>query len=149
MDAVRATGGNNATRWLGISPYCANPKYTPYLKMPSDPAGKLILSVHFYDPDSYTLGRTGSDGKDYLPYSDWGHTAKAGKSAGKYNEDHVREVFSTLYDNYIAKNIPVYIGEIGCSRRDKADTRSWAFSLYYLEYIAKAARTYCLPAASK
>lgn len=51
-----------------------------------------------------------------------------------------------LYDNYIAKNIPVYIGEIGCSRRDKNDGRAWAFSLYYMEYVAKAARTYCLPA---
>ena len=146
VDAVRATGGNNATRWLGISPYCANPKYAKYLVMPRDPAGKLILSVHFYDPSSYTLGRTGSDGKDYLPYSDWGHTGKAGYKAAKYDEDYVRETFGMLHDNYIAKNIPVYIGEIGCSRRDKNDARSWAFSLYYMEYVAKAARTYCLPA---
>lgn len=146
VDAVRATGGNNAVRWLGIAPYCANPKYLQYLKLPKDNAGKLMVSVHFYDPSSYTLGRTGSDGKDYLPYSDWGHTGAPDRKASKYDEEHVRETFSMLYNNYIAKNIPVYIGEIGCSRRDKADERSWAFSLYYLEYVAKAARTYCLPA---
>ena len=52
VDAVRATGGNNATRWLGISPYCANPVYAKYLVMPRDPAGKLMLSVHFYDPSA-------------------------------------------------------------------------------------------------
>lgn len=147
VDAVRATGGYNATRWLGIAPYCANPKYAKYLVMPKDPAGKLMLDVHFYDPDSFTLGRTGADGKDYLPYSDWGHTGADALKDSKYDEAHVREVFGMLHDNYIAKNIPVYIGEIGCSRRDKTnDPRGWAFSHYYLEYVAKAARTYCLPA---
>ena len=139
-------GGNNATRWLGVSTYCANPAYIKYLQLPEDPAGKLMISVHFYDPSSYTLGRTGDDGKDYLPYSDWGHTGAEGYKYRKYDEDHVQEVFGMLYNDYIAHNIPVYIGEIGCSRRDKQDARSWAFSLYYLEYVAKAARTYCLPA---
>ena len=146
VTTVRSAGGYNATRWLGIAPYCANPKYVKYMKMPEDPAGKLMLDVHFYDPDSYTLGRTSADGKDYLPYSDWGHTGAPAYKASKYDEDHVREVFSSLYDDYIAKNIPVYIGEIGCSRRAKTDARGWSFSLYYLEYVAKAARTYCLPA---
>lgn len=146
VDAVRATGGNNATRWLGVSPYCANPVYAQYLVMPKDPASKLMLSVHFYDPSDYTLGKEGADGKYYLPYSDWGHTGASGRKASKYDEDYVREIFGMLRDDYIAKSIPVYIGEIGCSRRDKADARSWAFALYYMEYVAKAARTYYLPA---
>ena len=146
VDAVRATGGENATRWLGCATYCANPVYAKYLVLPNDPANKLMVSVHYYDPSDYTLGKEGSDGKDYLPYSDWGHTGVAGYKHPKYDEDYVQEVFGMLYDNYISKNIPVYIGEIGCSRRDKADSRSWDFSLYYLEYVAKAARTYCLPA---
>ena len=146
VDAVRATGGNNATRWLGVSTYCANPTFAKYLVLPDDPANKLMVSVHYYDPSDYTLGKEGSDGKDYLPYSDWGHTGNPSYKHKKYDEDYVQEIFGMLYDNYIAKNIPVYIGEIGCSRRDKKDTRAWAFSLYYMEYIAKAARTYCLPA---
>ena len=147
VDAVRATGGNNATRWLGCATYCANPAFIQYLVLPEDPAGRLMVSVHFYDPSDFTLGREGPDGKDYLPYSDWGHTGKAGLKHARYDEDYVREIFGMLYDNYIAKNIPVYIGEIGCSRRDKQkDPRGWAFSLYYMEYVAKAARTYCLPA---
>ncbi|MBO4743297.1 MAG: glycoside hydrolase family 5 protein [Bacteroidales bacterium] len=146
VDAVRATGGNNATRWLGVSTYCANPTFAKYLVLPEDPAGKLMVSVHYYDPSDYTLGTEGPDGKDYLPYSDWGHTGAPGNKHAKYDEDYVQEIFGMLYNTYIANNIPVYIGEIGCSRRDKKDSRSWAFSLYYLEYIAKAARTYCLPA---
>lgn len=138
VDAVRATGGNNATRWLGISPYCANPIFAKYLVMPSDSAKKLMLSVHFYDPSSYTIG------DEY--YTDWGHTGRSGHKAKSGDEDYVKEVFGMLYDTYIAKNVPVYIGEFGCSRRDKKDGRAWRFNLYYLEYVAKAARTYCLPA---
>ena len=147
VDAVRATGGGNAFRWLGCAPYCANPAFIKYLVLPQDPAGKLMVSVHFYDPSDYTLGKEGPGGVDYLPYSDWGHTGEAGRKHAGYDEAYVQEIFGMLYQDYIAKNIPVYIGEIGCSRRDKQnDPRGWAFSLYYMEYVAKAARTYCLPA---
>ena len=41
--------------------------------------------------------------KDYLPYSDWGHTGAAGRKASKYDEDYVREIFGMLHDTYIAK----------------------------------------------
>jgi endoglucanase len=30
--------------------------------------------------------------------------------------------------------------------RNKADTRAWAFYLYYMEYVVKAAKVYGLPA---
>lgn len=147
VDAVRASGGYNETRWLSCSTYCANPTFAKYLVLPNDPAGKLMVSVHYYDPSDFTLGKEGSDGKDYLPYSDWGHTGMASLKHPKYDEDYINETFKMLYDTYIANNIPVYIGEIGCSRRDKQkDPRGWAFSLYYMEYVAKAARTYMLPA---
>ncbi len=146
VDAVRATGGNNKTRWLGVSTYCANPSFAKYLVLPDDPANRLMVSVHYYDPSDYTLGKEGAGGKSHLPYTDWGHTGAPGYKHAKYDEDYVQEIFGMLYEKYIAKNIPVYIGEIGCSRRDKKDARAWAFSLYYMEYIAKAARTYCLPA---
>lgn len=148
VDAVRATGGENATRWLACSTYCANPTFAKYLVLPKDPANRLMVSVHYYDPSDYTLGTTNkATGKDYLPYTDWGHTGVPGYKHERYDEDYVKEIFGMLLENYIAKNIPVYIGEIGCSRRDKQnDPRGWAFSLYYMEYVAKAARTYGLPA---
>ena len=145
VDTVRESGGYNETRWLGVSPYCGNPQFAKYLVFPNDPAHKLMLGVHFYDPSDYTLGKEGSDGKDYLPYSDWGHTSAPGKSAGKYNEDFVDQTFSNLFYTYIANNIPVYIGETGCSMRALDDVRGCAFRKYYLEYVFKAARSWCLP----
>ncbi|MBR1927471.1 MAG: cellulase family glycosylhydrolase [Bacteroidales bacterium] len=76
VDAVRATGGENATRWLGVPTYAASPEYAKYLKMPEDKAGKLMVSVHFYDPSDYTIGDA--------QYSDWGHTgARARKRPGE------------------------------------------------------------------
>ena len=137
VDAVRATGGNNATRWLGVPTYAANPTYHKYLKMPSDPANKLMLSVHFYDPSDYTIGEK--------QYSDWGHTGAPGRKASGGDEDHVREVFGDLCQNFVEKGIPCYLGEFGCSMRAKSDSRAWAFYLYYMEYVVKAAKTYGLP----
>ena len=137
VDAVRATGGNNATRWLGVPTYAANPEYITYFKMPNDAAGKLMLSVHFYDPSDYTIGEA--------QYSEWGHTGASGKKANGGDEDHVQEVFGKLYSGFVEKGIPCYIGEYGCSMRKKSETRAWAFYKYYMEYVVKAAKTYGLP----
>ena len=137
VDAVRATGGNNATRWLGVPTYCANPEFEKYLVLPSDKAGRLMISVHFYDPSEYTIGEK--------QYSDWGHTGATGRKANGADEDHVQSVFGKLYDKYVSKGIPVYVGEFGCSMRSRSDTRAWSFYMYYMEYIAKAAKTYYLP----
>lgn len=137
VDAVRATGGNNATRWLGVPSYAANPEFTKYMTLPRDPANKLMVSVHFYDPSDYTIGEK--------QYSDWGHTGASGKKSSGGDEDHVRDVFGRLNQAYVAKGIPCYLGEFGCSMRSKSDTRAWAFYLYYMEYVVKAARTYGLP----
>jgi aryl-phospho-beta-D-glucosidase BglC (GH1 family) len=137
VDAVRATGGNNATRWLGVPTYCANPGFEKYAKMPSDPANKLMLSVHFYDPSDYTIGEK--------QYSDWGHTGSPSRKVSGADEDHVKEVFGNLSTKYVNNNIPVYLGEFGCSMRAKSDTRAWAFYKYYMEYVVKAAKTYGLP----
>ncbi len=137
VDAVRATGGKNATRWLGVPTYAANPEYEKYFTMPEDPAGKAMLAVHFYDPSDYTIGEA--------QYSDWGHTGASDKKAAYGDEDHVRSVFGNLCTKYVEKNVPVYLGEFGCSMRAQSDIRAWKFFLYYLEYIVKAAKTYGLP----
>jgi endoglucanase len=137
VDAVRATGGNNATRWLGVPTYAANPEFEKYWTLPSDPVGKTMLAVHFYDPSDYTIGEA--------QYSDWGHTGAAGRKASGGDEDHVQAVFGNLYNKYVSRGVPVYLGEFGCSMRAKSDARAWAFYKYYLEYVVKAARTYGLP----
>lgn len=138
VDAVRATGGNNATRWLGIAPYAANPKYVKYLELPQDNAKRLMVSFHYYDPTDFTISEK--------QYSDWGHTGSAALKAKKGDEDYVKSTFGDLLERYVKKDIPVYLGEFGCSMRNKSDNRSWKFYLYWLEYVTKAARAYGFPA---
>lgn len=130
VNAVRATGGNNATRWLGVPGYAASPNYLKYLTVPNDSAKKTMLAFHCYDPYDYTIG------DKQLP--DWGHT---GSSFPK-GEEEIKALFNGIYTNYIAKDIPIYMGEFGCSFRLKSNAKAWASFLYYLEYFVKCARVF-------
>ena len=135
VDAVRAVGGGNSNRFLGVPGYCTNVALTvSNFKLPTDKVqNRLMVSVHFYDPNEYTL-----DAK----YSEWGHTGAADKKANWGDEDNVKDVFNSLKTTYIDKGIPVYIGEMGCVSR--TTDRAESFRKYYLEYVCKAAKEYGL-----
>jgi len=137
VEAVRTTGGNNATRWLGIPGYAASPTFTiPGLKIPKDytSANRLMVAVHDYDPYDYTL-------KDPL-VRQFGHTADPNLKISGDNEAGLRWTFDQLKTTYLDKGIPVYLGEMGCSRHADAD---YAFQKYYMEYFCKAAADRLLP----
>lgn len=137
VEAVRTTGGNNATRWLGIPGYAASPTFTiPGLKVPKDytSANRLMVAVHDYDPYDYTL-------KDPL-VRQFGHTADPNLKISGDNEAGLRWTFDQLKTTYLDKGIPVYLGEMGCSRHADAD---YAFQKYYMEYFCKAAADRLLP----
>lgn len=128
VDAVRAVGGENSSRYLAVPGYCTNPDLTiEQLVLPNDPAtNRLIVAVHFYDPFEYTLN---------AKFSEWGHTGKDKESWG--DEENVTNIFGKLKTKFIDKNIPVYIGEMGCVHRN--NERAESFRKYYLEYVCKAA----------
>jgi len=136
VDAVRASGGENANRILGIPAYCTNVDIAVQtFKMPEDVVeGRLIMAVHCYDPYDYTLPPTKSE---------WGHTADESKKVSGNNEADLKRVFEKIYNNFIKKGIPVYMGEFGCVNR--ATEREQAFQQYYLKYYAKLAKTYFVP----
>ena len=140
VDAIRATGSNNATRWIGVPAYASSPQFAlqSTFVLPTDEANHIMVSVHYYDPSNFTLTPDNSGGK-----SEWGHTAAAGKYDEGSNEDHVVDTFQKLQKKYIANNIPVYVGEYGCVMHKT--NRSNLFRNYYLEYVCRAAHTYNLP----
>lgn len=131
VDAVRATGGNNATRYLAAVGYCTNPDLTmENLVLPVDPTSdRLLVAVHFYDPNSFTLEATKTE---------WGHTGDAGKKETWGQEADVEKLFAKLKAKYVDKGIPVYLGESGCVHH--TTERAEMFRKYYMEYIFKAAR---------
>jgi endoglucanase len=57
VDAVRATGGNNAVRHLVVQGFNTNIDHSyNFFTLPSDPANKrLMLEVHYYDPYNFAL----------------------------------------------------------------------------------------------
>lgn len=121
VDVIRATGAKNATRWIAVPSYQANPGQA--LKndfvLPTDPAGKLIVAVHCYDPYNFTLAN---------PLKD---TITDGE------RDAFVKLLNNLKEKFIDKNIPCYLGEFGCSRHSSDAVNK--LRDYYLEYFCRAA----------
>ena len=142
VDAIRATGGNNATRWIGVSGYAANLDLTlNNLVLPTDPANRIMVAVHCYDPYGFCLAPVGADGTE--TYSSWGHNADPAFSVPDANEEYVIKLLFKLRKKYIEQGIPCYLGEYGCvvHTTDNAN----AFRKYYLEFFCRAAYMAGLP----
>ncbi len=128
VDAIRKTGGNNATRWIGVAGYAANIDLTiEHLVLPSDNSNRIMVGVHCYDPYNFCLApETSGD-------NDWGHTATNNAS----EETYIIKQLYKLRTAYIEKGIPCYLGEYGCVNHttEKAN----AYRNYYLEFFCRAA----------
>lgn len=105
VNTVRASGGNNADRYLMVPGYCAAPEnaVNGVFALPQDTAdNRIIVSVHAYTPYAFAL----QDGGDKT------FTIGATSQANQIN------LFMTsLYNTYISQGVPVVIGEFGA--RDK------------------------------
>jgi aryl-phospho-beta-D-glucosidase BglC (GH1 family)/fibronectin type 3 domain-containing protein len=116
ITAMRATGGGNAVRWLVVqagSPWDWNILLTYGLNMPTDPAGKLMIEEHTYDPGEFTT--TDSDQGRYMRYF-WGsgyHVTgtQASRNCTSMEEIYLHEQFTRLKTNFADRGYPVLIGE--------------------------------------
>jgi len=126
VNVVRATGGNNGKRHLLVPGYNTNIDQTlEGFKLPMDPVqGRLILSVHFYDPYLFTM-----EGKTHT----WGSAAAGRDNWGQ--EDFVVAQFDKLKAGFVDQGIPVIIGEYGAVYQDGYED----YQRYYVEYVTKAA----------
>ena len=129
VDAIRAAGGENKTRYIGVPGYVCNPDLTvENLVLPTDETpNRLMVAVHSYDPWEFA---------GTAKYNEWGHTGKD-VVPGSGEVEYVN-MLNRLYNMYIRRGIPVYFGEFGCVRR--VSQQDEAFRLYYLRYICKAMR---------
>jgi endoglucanase len=136
VNAIRATGGNNAQRWIGVSGYAANIDLTlAHLVLPTDPANHIMVGVHCYDPYNFCLHPMNDDGS--VLANSWGHNADPSFSTSGANEEYVLAQLYKLRTSYIEKGIPCYLGEYGCvwQTTDLANK----FRAYYLEFFCRAA----------
>ena len=129
VSAIRAAGGQNETRYIGIPGYVCNPDLTvENLVLPEDVVpNRLMVAVHSYDPWDYA----GS-----AQYNEWGHTGK--DVVPGVGEEAYVNMLNRLFNMYVRRGIPVYFGEFGAVRR--ASQADEEFRLYYFRYICKAMR---------
>jgi aryl-phospho-beta-D-glucosidase BglC (GH1 family) len=131
VNAVRATGGNNATRTLVVQTYNTNMWHgLHYFTMPTDSAAnRLIVEVHHYDPYDYTLNTSG-------PCLAWGAQFTQYSQCSWAQEAYHTDLFNQVRAKWVANGIPVIIGEFGVGRRPNIDEAS---RQYYLEFVTKTA----------
>ena len=131
VDAVRATGGNNASRTLVVQTYNTNMWHgLNYFSLPSDTiSNRLIVEVHHYDPYDYTLNPSGSCLYWGAPYPTQGACTWAQEA---YHDD----LFAQVRARWVDQGVPVIIGEYGVATRPNLDLQS---RQYYLEYVNRAA----------
>ncbi|MGN0585915.1 MAG: cellulase family glycosylhydrolase, partial [Oscillospiraceae bacterium] len=119
VDTVRASGGNNKTRYLMVTPYAASssPTALKALKVPDD--DRVIVSVHAYTPYNMALN-CWSDEKTFT-------------SSGKNEVDYLMK---NINDIFISKGQAVIIGEFGSLNKENEAERV-KLAKYYVSEAKK------------
>lgn len=119
VDTVRASGGQNATRYLMVPGYDAAPEnaVSDAFVLPTDTAdNRIIVSVHAYTPYSFALQDGGVKTFDI-------HLAS--------QTNDINYFINNLYKKYITQGIPVVIGEFGARDKDGNLQERVNFAAYY------------------
>lgn len=132
VDVVRATGGNNATRFLLIAGYSTDINQTcdDRFQMPKDTVdSKLMVSVHYYDPWSYCGASSAASATKWGKVSDY-----------EYMDQQLAKMTKFTEAGY-----GVVIGEYGalpCS--DGLKDNTLAYHTAFLDACTKYNLTNCL-----
>ncbi len=123
VDTVRATGGNNARRWLMVVPRYTNIvnvlKAENGFTMPTDSCepAHLMLSVHDYD---WVFGL-----QDNMNATTWGQDKAL----------TLMKQFQALKETFVDQGVPVVLGEYGAAHKHNDGARA-----YYYEAMARMSR---------
>ncbi len=118
VEAVRATGGNNAKRTLVVQGPSTNIdsscSYMPVSTLPES-AGRLMVEVHFYDPGQFCGTFDSSGDKAYYFWGAANHSTDHNATWGE--ESYMAEQFGKLKTAYTSQGYPVIIGEYAGMQR--------------------------------
>ncbi|MCH5271710.1 MAG: cellulase family glycosylhydrolase [Lachnospiraceae bacterium] len=120
VDTVRATGSNNAYRWLSVPGRYTNIENTTNpkngFKLPEDTVeNRLFVAVHYYD---WSFGLNEND----LKTTD-------------FTDQNVAQLgldFQKLIDTFTSKGIPVILGEYGAINKNNTENRA-----YHMEVVTR------------
>ena len=122
VEAVRATGGNNAQRTLVVQGPSVNiastVSYMPASSLP-EAAGNLMVEVHYYNPGQFcgTFDATGD--KAYYYWGSGNHSTDHNATYGE--ESDMQYQFGLMQAAFTSKGYPVIIGEYAGMQRTLGD----------------------------
>lgn len=161
VDAVRATGGNNATRCLIHQGPETNIDRTVSAelnyKLPTDPvANRTLVEIHNYDPSNYTLLEKDNAWGPNMPIKlYWGskfHVDGSDRNCDWGEEAWLDQQYKKMQDAFVSKGIPVIVGEYSSMIRNPADfpgidiERYEQSRAYWNEYQTMSAKNHgCVP----
>jgi aryl-phospho-beta-D-glucosidase BglC (GH1 family) len=143
IDAVRATGGNNAKRWLVLQ----GPHPAWIASLPADPTpGRLMMEYHNYTPSLFTIIHSDQSWGKAIHY--WGkayhYAGDPSRNATSWEEGYIDSEMQHLKEAFVDKGIPVLIGEMQAAPTPSltGDAKTWnkASTLYWNKYVAESAR---------
>src|SRR5882672_8116123 len=131
VNAVRATGGNNASRTLVVQTYNTNMQHgLNFFTLPTDTiANRLIVETHFYDPFDFTLHLTRS-------CLFWGAPFPPQSACTWAYEPYVTDLFAQVRAKWVDQGIPVIIGEYGVATRPNLSLDARQYWLQTINQIA-------------
>ena len=128
VDIIRKSGGNNQKRYIMVPGLRAaiDSALAQEFKLPvDDEPGKLILSVHMYDPFDFAMNAKGP-----VKFED------------RFKKTLVMS-FKSLNTFYVSKDIPVVIGEYGATNKNNLEDRVEWFK-FFIKNSRKYGMTACL-----
>lgn len=107
VDIVRASGGNNAKRHLLMEVYNTGLEYAydPLTVIPTDPANRIAVTMHYYTPATFAILGNGVD-------AGWGVGVPSWGTPAEFKE--LNDNMDLLKVNLVDKGIPVIVGEYAC-----------------------------------
>lgn len=134
VNAVRATGGNNAKRHLVVQGYFTNIDDTVDRSvMPTDTiANRLFMEIHYYGPWNFA-------GNEKSSIWQWGsHATDPNATETWADEPYVDAEFQKMKTRFVDKGIPVLMGEYGAILKSEYDPAG-VYRKYWTQYVTHSA----------
>lgn len=115
LNAIRASGGNNKKRFVmipGLRAAVSSVLDGSFILPEDNVPGKLIMSVHMYDPQDFAMNTPGS------------------KIFTESHKAALKRTFDSLNTKYISQGIPVVVGEYGATNKGNTEERVKWFDFF-------------------
>lgn len=150
ISAVRATGGNNASRWLIVQGPNTSIDLSDQLvtSLPDDSTpGRLVFEIHHYPYQWTLMTEDASWGKMFYFWGQGYHSPTMLDRNSTWGEEaYTDEQFQKMATKFVARGVPVIIGEWGAVRRTGYSdltgvelTRHLASRTYFSKYVTDKA----------